>query len=601
MSDGDRHSPCSVCTHRLLPTIMRVEEVFHQQPPPTGNPYLSDPVLPSLLKRLLPASAFKTIEPDLIRLGDDLVNVIRPLAPQVKEATLTQYDAWGNRVDSLQVSEGWKTLKAFACKEGMITIPYKREFQENSRIYSFAKSLLMVGDCHVVMCPYAMTDGAARVMELSGSSKMKEQVLPRLISRDPANSYISGQWMTETSGGSDVSRIETVARPTNEQPGDLGPAYLLDGFKWFSSAAEGNMSVALARSESSHGTGGLSLFLVPVRLPPFPTPLSNNVLLHRLKDKVGTRAVPTAELSLNGARAWRIGPPGTGVRQIAPVLNITRIHSSISSVGSLMRCLSLARAYAGVRTVDGGKLLSTIPAHMETLARVSVLYRALTQLLFGTIALLGRTECGVASAGEEARLRLLTPAVKAFAALTAVPAMEECMAALGGQGYMEETGMGRIIRDALVEKIWEGTVDVLAHDLIRASRTKGVIEDFCKWGQAIISSAPNKTPSLARLQQVLTNLPSIFRKTQNPLIGRSLLTLFAQIACALYLLEHAVWARATSEPSAATDIAVFERWVEEGGLRVTLAEIAGLEVGVEERIKVNKQMVAVPMDEKAKL
>ncbi|KAJ7724311.1 acyl-CoA dehydrogenase NM domain-like protein [Mycena maculata] len=582
---------------------MRIEEVFHQQPPPTGNPYLSDPVLPSLLKRLLPASALHTIEPDLIRLGDDLVNVIRPLAPQVKEATLTQYDAWGNRVDSLQVSEGWKTLKAFACKEGVITISYERKFQEHSRIYMFAKSMMMTGDCHVIMCPYAMTDGAARVMELSGSPKMKEEVLPRLISSNPEKSYTSGQWMTETSGGSDVSSTETVARPVNEQAGDLGPAYLLDGFKWFSSAAEGNMSVALARSESHHGTGGLSLFLVPVRLPLFPSPLANNILLHRLKDKVGTRALPTAELSLNGARAWRIGPAGAGVRTIAPVLNITRIHSATGSVGALMRCLSLARAYAGVRTVDGGKLLSAIPAHMETLARVSVLYRALANLVFGTIALLGRTECGVASAAEEARLRLLTPAVKAFAAMTAVPAMEECMAALGGQGYMEETGMGRIIRDALVEKIWEGTVEVLAHDLIRASRAKGVIEEFCQWGQSIIASAPRKTPGVTHLQHALAELPALFRKTQNPLLGRPLLALFAQIACAIGLLEHAVWARANGEAGAGTDGAVFERWVEEGGMKATRAEIAGLdsEGSVEERIRVNQEMVAVSLGEKAKL
>ncbi|KAJ6564529.1 hypothetical protein B0H19DRAFT_1233404 [Mycena capillaripes] len=577
---------------------MRVEDVFHQQPPPTGNPYLSDPVLPNLLKRLLPASALDTIEPDLMRLGEDLVHVIRPLAPLVKEPTLTQYDAWGNRVDLLQVSEGWKTLKVFACKEGLISIAYERKFQEKSRIYQFTKSMLMVGDCHVIMCPYAMTDGAARVMEISGSKKMKEEVLPRLISSDPDQSYISGQWMTETTGGSDVSRLETVARPVPEQPGDLGPAYLIDGFKWFSSAAEGNMSVALARSESNRGTGALSLFLVPVRLSPFPTPLSNNILLHRLKEKVGTRAVPTAELSLNGTRAWRIGAPGAGVRGIAPVLNITRIHSAVSSIGSLMRCLSLARAYAGVRSVDGGKLLSTIPAHMETLARVSVLYRALTHLLFGTITLLGRTECGVASAAEEARLRLLTPALKAFASLKAVSAMEECMAALGGQGYMEETGMGRIIRDALVEKIWEGTVEVLAHDLIRASRAKGVIEDFCQWGQSIISSYPKKSPALTRLQQAVTDLPSFFRMTRNPLLPRSILILFAHVASALFLLEHAVWARATGEPGAATDIASFERWVD--GLKGALDEIAELEEGVEERIRVNELVVGAA-DAKAKL
>ncbi|KAJ7038422.1 acyl-CoA dehydrogenase NM domain-like protein [Mycena alexandri] len=579
---------------------MRIEEVFHQQPPPTGNPYLTDPVLPSLLKRLLPASALSTIQPDLIRLGEDLVNVIRPLAPLVKEPTLTQYDSWGNRVDVLQVSEGWKILKAFACKEGLISIAYERKFQDKSRIYQFCKSLLMVGDCHVIMCPYAMTDGAARVMELSGSAKMREEIYPKLISSNPEKAYISGQWMTETTGGSDVSRLETVAHPTSEQPGDLGPAYLLDGFKWFSSAAEGNMSVALARTESTHGTGALSLFLVPVRLPPFSSPLSNNILLHRLKDKVGTKAVPTAELSLNGARAWRIGPPGAGIRQIAPVLNITRIHSSVASVGSLMRCLSLARAYAGVRTVDGGKLLSSIPAHVETLARVSVLYRALVHLLFGTIALLGRTECGVANAKEQARLRLLTPALKAFAAMKAVSAMEECMAALGGQGYMEETGMGRIIRDALVEKIWEGTVDVLAHDLIRASRGKGVIEDFCQWGQEIISSAPKGSPVLSRLQHALNDLPSFFRKTRNPLLPRSILTLFATISSSLFLLEHAVWARATGELEADTDLAVFERWVEEGGLKGTLDEIKDLEAAGEDRIRVNGLLVGAAA-EKAKL
>ncbi|KAJ7220807.1 acyl-CoA dehydrogenase NM domain-like protein [Mycena pura] len=586
---------------------MRVEETFHQQPPPTGNPYLEDPALPNLLKRLLPASALNIIEPDLIRLGNDLVNVIRPLAPLVKEPILTQYDAWGNRVDDLQVTEAWKTLKAFGCKEGVVSIAYERKFRDKSRIYQFAKGLLMTGDCHVMGCPYAMSDGAARVIELSGTAEMKAQILPRLISSDPQTVYTSGQWMTESTGGSDVSRTETVARPVKQEPGDLGPAYLLDGFKWFSSAAEGNMSVALARSESNHGTRGLSLFLVPVRLPPFPTPLSNNILLHRLKNKVGTRAVPTAELELNGARAWCIGALGAGVRTISPVLNITRIHSSVGSVGALLRCLALARAYAGVRAVDGGKLLNTVPAHMEMLARVSVLYRALLHMLFGVIALLGRTECGMASERDEARLRILTPAVKAFAALKAVAAMEECMAALGGQGYMEETGIGRLIRDALVEKIWEGTVEVLAHDLIRASRAKGVIEDFCQWGQAIISSAPKtlQTPALAHLQHALSALPSLFRKTRNPLLPRSILTLFAHVASALFLLEHAVWARNNGEPDAAVDGAVFVRWVEEGGMKGTLEEIAGLdrdgEESVEERIRENEMVVGAGHPERAKM
>ncbi|KAJ7195987.1 acyl-CoA dehydrogenase NM domain-like protein [Mycena rebaudengoi] len=580
---------------------MRVEDVFHQPPPPAGNPYLCDPVLPSLLKRLLPSSALSEIEPDLIRLGHDLVHVIRPLAPQVEPAVLTQYDAWGNRIDELRVSEGWKTLKAFACREGCVRIAYERKYREHSRIYMFAKTMLIVGDTHVIMCPYGMTDGAARVVELSGSDKMKKEILPRLISSDPDTAYISGQWMTESSGGSDVSRTETVATPTDSQAGDLGPAYVLDGFKWFSSAAEGNMAVALARTGSPNGgTGTLSLFLVPVRLPPFPTPLSNKINIHRLKDKFGTRAVPTAELSLNGTRAWRMGAANEGIRLITPVLNITRIHSSIHSIGSLMRALAIARAYASVRAVDGGKLLQTIPGHMETLASVNLLYRALTHLVFGTIALLGRTECGVATPEEEGRLRLLTPTVKAFAALKTVPAIEECMAALGGQGYMEETGIARLIRDALVEKIWEGTVDVLAHDLIRASRAKGIVDSFCQWAQTILSSATQTSSAVADLRRLISDLPTLFRKTHNPFLARPLLTLFAQIASAVFLLEHAVWAHQSHEPSASTDWAVFERWVNEGGMKSTAQDIAGLEHGVEERIKVNQKMVG-ELDPRAKL
>jgi alkylation response protein AidB-like acyl-CoA dehydrogenase len=128
------------------------------------------------------------------------------------------------------------------------------------------------------------------------------------------------------------------------------------------------------------------------------------------------------------------------------MLNITRIHSAIHSIGSLQRCLSIARSYATVRAVAGGtKLLESIPLHMENLANISILYAALTHMTFGAVALLGKSECGLANGEELARLRLLTPTVKAFAALKAVSAMEECMAALGAQGYIEETGFGRCV------------------------------------------------------------------------------------------------------------------------------------------------------------
>jgi alkylation response protein AidB-like acyl-CoA dehydrogenase len=238
---------------------------------------------------------------------------------------------------------------------------------------------------------------------------------------------------------------ETTATPTSPAPTDLGPPYTLSGFKWFSSAAEGHMAIALARTGTpASSSRGLSAFLIPLRMSPFSSPLENGVRMHRLKQKIGTHGLPTAELELDGTRGWLIGKPGEGVRTIATMLNITRVYSAVTSVGYLTRALSIARSYARVRSIAGGEeLLKDNALHVETLAGVTVLYRALVQLTFAAVQLLGKVECGTATGDEEARLRLLTPTLKAFTSMRAVGGMEECMAALGGQGYMEETGIGR--------------------------------------------------------------------------------------------------------------------------------------------------------------
>ena len=164
--------------------------------------------------------------------------------------------------------------------------------------------------------------------------------------------------------------------------------------------------------------------------------------MHRLKNKFGTKIVPTAELSLAGVHANLLGGAGEGVRLITPVLNITRTHSAVSSVGYLRKALAIATAHTEGRAVRGGKqLLKDTPLHVAELARLGVLYRALLHFVFGAVVLLGKTECGVASEGEELRLRLMTPAIKAFAAEKCPTAVEDCMTCLGGEGYMEENGI----------------------------------------------------------------------------------------------------------------------------------------------------------------
>ncbi|GLB38330.1 putative acyl-CoA dehydrogenase, C-terminal domain [Lyophyllum shimeji] len=585
---------------------MRVEDGFQPVPFQEDNPYTSDPVLPSLLKRTLPSSAFQEINPDLERLGADVVTTIRPLgsSSRVYPPRLTQYDQWGRRVDDLETSEGWRDLKAYGQKEGLPGIFYERKYNEHSRSYGFAKMLLMVGDVHVVFCPLSMTDGTARVIELMGSAEMKEKILPRLISRDPDVAFTSGQWMTERPGGSDVSQTETVATPTGVNNA-FGPQYTLNGFKWFSSATDSHVSVALARTGSPKaGSRGLSLFLVPLRLPllrspsdPVPPATSNNIFVHRLKNKIGTQIVPTAELSLEGSEAYLIGNLNEGVKSISPVLNITRVWSAVGSVGGLRRCLAIATAYAKVRSINGGtRLLQDSPLHVSQLAAINVLYRALTHLTFGAVRLLGKSECGVADADELRRLRMLTPIVKAFAAEKACAGMEEAMTALGGAGYMEENGFGRIIRDSLVEKIWEGTTTVLALDLARASQDPAVLNAFLSWVKNVVSSCPSDLHE--RLQKPLnvvndavSELASSLKKPIAPLVPRPALILAGYVTSSTYLLEHVIWSHTTGEDERETDVEVLRRWILEGGMVPATEDVRRATQDTDARVKADSTMI----------
>ncbi|KAG6854651.1 hypothetical protein C0991_003299 [Blastosporella zonata] len=537
---------------------------------------------------------------------------------RVSPPKLTQYDQWGRRIDELETSEGWRDLKALSQREGIPGIFYERKYGEHSRSYGFTKMVLMVGDSHEVFCPLSMTDGSARVIELLGSAEMKEKILPRLISRDPAFAFTSGQWMTERPGGSDVSQTETVATPTGSNNA-FGPQYILNGFKWFSSATDSQISVALARTGSiKDGSRGLSLFLVPLRLPllrnptdPVPPSTSNNIFVHRLKNKIGTHILPTAELSLESTEAYLIGGLNQGIKNISPVLNITRLWSAIASVGGLRKCLAIATAYARVRTIAGGtRLLRDAPLHVAQLASISLVYRALTHLTFGVIRLLGKAECGVAAEGELKMLRMLTPTVKAFAAEKACAGMEDAMTALGGAGYMEENGFGRSIRDSLVEKyvgmgIWEGTTTVLALDLARAAQDPATLKAFITWVEEVVSSCP--TDLQERLQEplgilngALSELGASLQKPIAPLVPRPALMITGYVASTALLLEHAIWSHGIGHSERDTDAEIVYRWAVEGGMVSAVEDVRRARQNGNNRGKANS-LIAFGESERARL
>ncbi|KFP91209.1 hypothetical protein N311_08530, partial [Apaloderma vittatum] len=444
----------------------RETETFFHERPKTGNLYLEDALLRSYLKTHLPPKVLEEVSRDLERFGNRLLSEVSPLAwdCEANPPTLRQFSAWGQRVDHIVTCPAWRRMKEIAAEEGLVAEAYERRFSNWSRLHQAVKLYLFSSFSGSFSCPLAMTDGAAKVIESLGIPGSLKNAFDHLTCRDPKKFWTSGQWMTERAGGSDVANgTETVAR---KQPDGT---YRLYGFKWFTSAADSDVALTLARvadagGQVKQGSSGLSLFFLRARDEEGKL---NGIQVQRLKDKLGTRQMATAELWLNGAKAELISAEGRGVASISNMLNITRIHNAVHAVASMRRMLSLSREYAR-RRVAFGKLLKDHPLHMQTLARMEVQTRGAFLLVMDIVRLLGLTETNQASEQDQLLLRLLIPLAKLYTGKQASAVVVEAMESFGGQGYMEDTGLPVIVRDALVLSIWEGTKNILSLDVLRS-------------------------------------------------------------------------------------------------------------------------------------
>jgi acyl-CoA dehydrogenase len=442
--------------------------IFIQSPPRLGNQFADDAFLHSWLRRKLPPDVLQDIEADLQAMGElaggDLYRL--QLEDRLHEPVLTQWDAWGNRIDRIEVSPLWKRAAGIAASSGLIGIPYERRHHRFSRIHQFALVYLFHPSSDVYTCPLAMTDGAARTLTVSGNSRLMERAVPRLTSRDPSAAWTSGQWMTESTGGSDVGVSLTQAQ--READG----RWRLYGKKWFTSAITSQMALTLARPEGNGpGGSGLAMFYVETH---GSDGAPNGIRIERLKDKLGTRKVPTAELLLDGTIAELVTDVRHGTRAIEPMLVVTRAWNSVTSVAFMRRAVALAKAYAAQRRAFGAAL-EDLPLHIDTLAALEVETRAAFLLAFELVELIGRQEANEIDDGQRALLRLLTPISKLLTAKQAVATVSEAIEAFGGAGYVEDTGLPVLLRDTHVLPIWEGTTNVLALDaLLRGDAAAGL-------------------------------------------------------------------------------------------------------------------------------
>jgi acyl-CoA dehydrogenase len=523
--------------------------MFFQTPPELGNTFDDDRMLRSFLARKLPGDAHKAIETELREAGAIAGGSLyrRSLEEGRDEPKVVSWDAWGHRVDRIEVSSLWKEAARIAAERGVVGAAYERKFGEHSRVLQFSLVYLLEPSWHVYSCPLAMTDGAARTLLASGNTELVERAVPRLTSRDPNKAWTSGQWMTERTGGSDVAISETIARPD-------GNKFRLFGTKWFSSATTSQMALTLARPvasssagalmEGNPGGGGLALFYLEVKNEDGSP---NGVYVNRLKDKLGTRMVPTAELTLDGALATPVMGTRDGIKHITPMLTTTRTWNAVCAAAGMRRAVTLATDYAKKRVAFGSPLVDKT-LHIDTLGFLAAETWGAFMLAYRAVELIGREEARTITDDEKQLLRLVVPIAKLTTGKQAVSVTSEALEAFGGAGYIEDTGLPRMLRDAQVLPIWEGTTNVLSLDVLRVLARGGSLEPLAKEIARCVQSTrdPSLKSAAESAERAFThatswiascagNMPEVEQGAR-----RFALTLGRAIELAL-LCEHAQW------------------------------------------------------------
>ncbi|XP_071755880.1 acyl-CoA dehydrogenase family member 11 [Centroberyx gerrardi] len=538
---------------------------FFQDRPLLKNPFLEDALLRGYLRRHLPQEAAFS---DLCAFGERVASEVDGWGREceVTPPRLVHFDPWGHRVDHIVTSPAWRRMKDLSAQEGLVAIGYERPFGEWSRVYQMSKLYIYSPSSGLYTCPLAMTDGAAKVIQSLGVSWPVDEAYSRLTTRHPERFWTSGQWMTERRGGSDVaSGTETVAVPQGDG------SYKLHGFKWFTSATDADMTLTLARVQdregaTTPGSRGLSLFYAEVSRD--QEGQLKGIEVQRLKDKLGTRQMPTAELLLDGLQAHRLSDEGRGVASIANMLTVTRIHNSVSAAAAMRRVVQLARDYATRRTAFG-KPLKDHPLHMQTLARMEVETRGAFLLVMDVCRLLGREETGMATQLDTHLLRLLTPVLKLYTGKQAVAVVSEGLESFGGQGYIEDTGLPGLLRDAQVLSIWEGTTNVLSLDVLRCvARSSGVVlEAYFTHTKSLLagaSSVPSLAPAVKAVDGALSGLGEFVQvaaakpPSYLQLAARDLAYSLARIYMGALLIDHASW-----EGASPSDTYAALRWCEQ--------------------------------------
>lgn len=505
------------------------------------NWYDIDPNLQQIIRRKLHPADLEWCEPELRKIGALTGGPIASRAEITDKnpPQLVKFDRWGEQVDEVIHHPGAIATKRDAWTAGISGPRLRNEFARRGRGYppviptalNFMLSQAETG----MLCAIGMTSGVADLISRYAPAGSREEMLAHLTADDPAQAWDGAMFLTERTGGSDLGTITTTARRDGER-------WVLNGSKWFCSNVDAGAIVTLARPEgAADGLRGIALFLVPKWRR---DGRRNGVNIRRLKDKLGTRAVPTAEADFIDAEACLLagessGDPnaaldGRGINRMMEMVNGSRHGVAVMGLGIMRRSFLESAIFAAHRTAFGRRLCE-LPMMRETLVNMIVELEGAAALVFE-------------AAGEGPVARLLVPVAKLRATRRGVEMASQAVEVHGGNGYIENWPVARQFRDAQSNTIWEGTENIICLDILRALRDEQVMQAAL---QRILAAASPQLPMLAAardaiersLAEVREALGFLSRADRDlaQLRARAFGNYLADVAEAALLLEEARW------------------------------------------------------------
>ena len=306
-----------------------------------------------------------------------------------------------------------------------------------------------------IMCPVSVSDTSIHLIRRYASPELKAYLLPRMLSGDMATLWKGTQFMTEKAAGSDVGQVETLAKRD-------GAHWRLTGEKWFCSHTDAEVALMLARPEGApEGTAGLALFATPRHLP---DGRRNSYRIVRLKDKLGTRSMASGEIRFEGALAYLVGDETRGLKQMMDQVNLSRLSHGVRAASMMRRCLNEALTAARTRRAFGREIIE-FPLLRRQLMKILVPAEQALSMAMLTAATLDRQTAGDNQAAS--LMRILTPLIKLRACRDNIKVATGAMEVRGGNGYIEDWVNARLVRDAQIGVLWEGTSNINAIDVVR--------------------------------------------------------------------------------------------------------------------------------------